>query len=129
MKKVLLHGPCTCGLYPLSPSTSKFQKLVFHAIKIPVDRWHSYLGHPSRDVVRRAVSKNNLSCATFDNSSHSVCDAYACAKAHQLPYQLSSSTSSAPLQFIFSDIWGPAIESFGRKKYYVSFIDNYSKFT
>jgi hypothetical protein len=58
-----------------------------------------------------------------------VCDACACAKAHQLPYQLSSSTSSAPLQFIFSDVWGHAIESFGRKRYYVSFIDDYSKLT
>jgi hypothetical protein len=58
-----------------------------------------------------------------------VCDAYACAKAHQLPYQLSSSTFSALLQLIFSDIWGHAIESFGQKRYYVSFIDDYSKFT
>jgi hypothetical protein len=32
-KKVMLHGPCKGGLYPLPPSTSKFQKLVFHAIK------------------------------------------------------------------------------------------------
>jgi hypothetical protein len=54
-----------------------------------------------------------------------VCDACACAKAHQL----SSSISSAPLQLIFSDVWGHAIESFGRKRYYVSFINDYSKFT
>jgi hypothetical protein len=33
------------------------------------------------------------------------------------------------LQHIHSDVWGHAIESFGRKKYYVSFIDGYSKFT
>jgi hypothetical protein len=26
-------------------------------------------------------------------------------------------------------VWGPAIDSFGHKKYYVSFIDDYSKFT
>jgi hypothetical protein len=26
-------------------------------------------------------------------------------------------------------MWGPAIDSFGQKKYYVSFIDDYSKFT
>jgi hypothetical protein len=42
---------------------------------------------------------------------------------------LSSSTSSAHLQLIHSDVCSHAIESFGRKKYYVSFIDDYSKFT
>jgi hypothetical protein len=75
---------------------------VFHAIKILIDRWHSRLGHPSHDIVCRAISKNNLPCATSDSPCSSVCDACACAKAHQLPYHLSSSTSSAPLQLIFS---------------------------
>jgi hypothetical protein len=102
---------------------------VFSAIKISIDRWHSRLGHPSRDIVRRVLSKNNLPCAHFDKSSESVCDACACAKAHQLPFPISSSRSSAPLELVFSDVWGPAIDSFGRKKYYVSFIDDYSKFT
>jgi hypothetical protein len=46
---------------------------VFHAIKIPVDRWQCRLGHPSRDIVRHVVSKNNLSCANLDKSSFSVC--------------------------------------------------------
>jgi len=51
------------------------------------------------------------------------------AKSHQLPYQKSSSQSSFPLQLVFSDVWGPACDSFGRNKFYVSFIDDYSKFT
>jgi hypothetical protein len=129
MRKVLLHGPCKGGLYPLPPSTSKFRKLVFSAIKIAIDRWHNRLGHLSRDIVHRIISNNNLPCAFFDSSSHHVCDACACAKAHQLPYQVSLSRSSVPLELIFSDVWGPAIESFGRKSYYVTFIDDYSKFT
>jgi hypothetical protein len=37
--------------------------------------------------------------------------------------------SSHPLQLIFSDVWCPAPESVGRYKYYVGFIDDYSKFT
>jgi histone deacetylase 1/2 len=37
--------------------------------------------------------------------------------------------STSPLELVFSDVWGPALESFGRFKYYVSFIDDYSKFT
>jgi hypothetical protein len=50
-------------------------------------------------------------------------------RSHQLPYPKSSSVSSHPLELIFSDVWGPAPESVGRYKYYVSFVDGYSKFT
>jgi hypothetical protein len=129
MRKVLPPRLCKGGLYPLPPSTSKFQKLMFNAIKIFFDRWHNHLGHPSHNIIRCVVSKNKLPCATFDTSSSSICDACACAKAHQLPYQVSSNVSYAPLQLIFLNLWGPAIESFGHKKYYVSFIDNCSKFS
>jgi hypothetical protein len=128
-RKVLLHGPCKGGLYPLPPSSSKFRKLVFSAIKLFVDRWHSHLGHPARDIVQRVMSTNNLPCASFDSHNGSVCDACACAKAHQLSYSVSSSRSSVPLELIFSDVSGPVVDSFGCKKYYVSFIDDYSKFT
>jgi hypothetical protein len=37
--------------------------------------------------------------------------------------------SEFPLQLVYTDVWGPAPESIGRKKYYVSFIDDFSKFT
>jgi hypothetical protein len=57
-----------------------------------------------------------------------VCDACQQAKSHQLPYTRSDSKSSSPLELIFSDVWGPAIEFVGRYRYYVSFIDDFSKF-
>jgi hypothetical protein len=34
-----------------------------------------------------------------------------------------------PLLLVFSDVWGPAVESVRRYKHYVSFIDDFSKFT
>jgi hypothetical protein len=58
-----------------------------------------------------------------------VCDACQKAKSHQLPYPTSTSRSSVPLEQVFSDVWGPAPLSAGKHGYYVSFIDDFSKFT
>jgi hypothetical protein len=102
---------------------------MFSAIKISVDRWHSHFGHPSSEIVRRVISKHNLSCAQLGSLGNSVCDVCASAKAHQLPFPVSFSHASAPLELVFSDVWGPTIDSFGHQKYYLSFIDDYSKFT
>jgi hypothetical protein len=127
MKRVLLHGPCRGGLYPLHSISPTIQKLILSAIKPSSQRWHLRLGHPSRDIVLCVIKSNSLSCSSFE-SSDSVCDACLQAKAHQLPYPQSSRQSTAPLQLVFSDVWGPAIDSFDNKKYYISFIDDYSKF-
>lgn len=37
--------------------------------------------------------------------------------------------STAPLELIFSDVWGRAPESVGKQSYYVSFIDDFNKYT
>jgi hypothetical protein len=61
-------------------------------------------------------------------SSESLCGACQRVKSHQLSFSVSSSVSKAPLELIFSDVWGPVPMSVGKFKYYVSFIDNYRKF-
>ena len=91
-------------------------------------RWHSHLGHPAFSIVDRVTKNNKLPCIN-DQNLNSVC--YSCLKAknHQFPYRKSTCASSAPLELIFSDVWGPAPVSVGRHAYYVRFIDDYSKYT
>jgi histone deacetylase 1/2 len=78
-------------------------------------------------IVHQVLRDNNIQFS--ESNKESVCDACQRAKSHQLPYPKSSSVSTFPLEFVFSDVWGPAPASVGRYKYYVSFIDDYSKFT
>lgn len=85
------------------------------------DRWHGRLGHPSFVIVKKVLSRHQLPCAS-ESSSVEVCDACQCAKSHQLPFRVSSIVSKAPLELVFSDVWGPS----GRFSYYVNFIDDYS---
>jgi histone deacetylase 1/2 len=51
------------------------------------------------------------------------------AKSYQLPYFRSESISTFPLQLVHSYVWGPAHSLVGRYQYYVSFIDDFNKFT
>ena len=122
-KNLLLQGRCQDGIYPLPSSTAQ----TYHVVKPSISRWHHRLGHPSSIIVDRVIRDNNLSFSR--ESSPAVCDACQQAKSHQLPYPKSTSVSSYPLELIFSDVWGPAPQSVGRYQYYVSFIDDFSKFT
>jgi hypothetical protein len=58
-----------------------------------------------------------------------VCDAYQQDKSHQLPFSLSTRVTTAPLEIIYSDVWGPAQTSVSGHQYYVSFVDSYCRFT
>jgi histone deacetylase 1/2 len=50
-------------------------------------------------------------------------------KSHDLPFKNSASILLHPLDLIFTDVWGPAlVPSTTGAKYYVSFLDDYSKF-
>jgi hypothetical protein len=129
-RRILLQGRSKGGLYPLPSNTSSLVsiKQVFSTNKTPQLRWHSRLGHPSSSIVRFVLSKNSLPFVDDIPLDH-VCDACQQAKSHQLSYPKSFSTSKAPLELIFSDVWGPACVSIKRNKYYVNFIDDFSKFT
>jgi hypothetical protein len=79
-------------------------------------------------IVQKVISIHNLPCHSEVNKD-SVCDACQQAKNHQLMYPKSTSVSSHPLELVYFDVWGLAPESVGRFKYYVRFIDDFSKFT
>jgi hypothetical protein len=120
-----MRGRAEGGLYPLKPSP---HKQAFGVFKLSSSPWHARLGHASTTVVQRVLSKHNLPFVR-DPNKHAICDACQQGKSHQLPYPKSTSFSTHPLDLIFSDVWGPAPTSVGRNNYYVSFIDDYSKFT
>jgi hypothetical protein len=101
---------------------------VFGVNKVSINRWHSRLGHPAIPIVEKILKSHELPYV-LDLNKHSVCGACQQAKSHQLPYLVSTSVSTQPLELIFSDVWGLVVDSVGKYKYYVSFIDDFSKLT
>lgn len=84
--------------------------------------------HPSSSIVRHVIQENNLPFYSMLNKTL-VCDACQQGKIHQLPYPSSNKSSSFPLEIMHSNVWGHAPVSTSGYKYYVSFVDDYSKFT
>jgi histone deacetylase 1/2 len=127
-RRILLHGRSHGGLYPVpfSRASSPSTRRSFSGAKASSSQWHQRLGHPTNNVVHTIVKNHDLSCTS--TSPRLVCDACQCAKSHQLSYTLSHRVTTMPLELIHSDVWGPAIASSGGFKYYVSFIDDYSRF-
>jgi hypothetical protein len=124
-RNILLRGWSVCGLYSLPIDEIK---QVCHAARSSINTWHNRLGHASSRVVKQVVSSNNISCSK-ESIGQYVCDACQQAKSHQLPYSSSTNVSKFPLEPIYLDVWDSAPESISRKKYYVSCIDDFSKFT
>lgn len=127
-RNILYRGRCVHGLYPLIPQFRSFNKQVCGVIKLSSERWHARLGHPSFSIVQQVLRNNQLPCAG-ERRLDTICDSCQRAKYHQLPYPISTSISTKPLHLIFPDVWGPTPSLVGRHTYYVSFIDDYSKFT
>jgi histone deacetylase 1/2 len=115
---------CSGDLYYLNGAPAAAQPTSMVA---SIDLWHHRLGHPSSFIVQQVLRRNKIDY-TPDSTPY-VCDSCQLAKSHQLPYPISTSRSTVPLEQVFSDVWGPAPLSVGKHAYYVSFIDDYSKFT
>uniref|UniRef100_A0A2N9E312 Integrase catalytic domain-containing protein n=1 Tax=Fagus sylvatica TaxID=28930 RepID=A0A2N9E312_FAGSY len=67
-------------------------------------------------------------CSTMAHSAWS--SPISKGKHHQLPFNDSVSITTRPLELVHTDVWGPApVTSCNGTRYYVSFIDDFTRFT
>ena len=90
--------------------------------------WHSRLGHVSVSRLNFLASSGVL--GHLNSCDISDCSGCKLAKFSALPFNKSMSCSTAPFDIIHSDVWGPApVSTKGGSTYYVSFIDDYTRYT
>ena len=71
-----------------------------------------------------------MSVLGFSFSTKDHCESCYVAKSSGLPFILSNTKATTPFELIHSDVWGPtSISSFNGFRYYICFVDDYSKFT
>ena len=93
--------------------------------------WHRRLGHPNSDVLRTLFNSRLLGIKTCSSLDLSF-DGTSCklGKSNVLPFPYSASRASQCFDIIHSDVWGIApIVYHAHYKYFVTFIDDFSRFT
>jgi histone deacetylase 1/2 len=127
-KEVLLSDQSHDGLYVLSESsaTSVPQAFWSPCISATADLWHCRLGHPTPRIFNLLVSGNKIICTSRRYLTQ--CQACPLGKSSRLSLRPTGHKTSAPLELIFSDVWGPApMFSSDGFRYFVIFIDAHTK--
>ena len=106
LRQVLLQGQLKNGLYEF-PHLTDDAPTVFYTptmLNITSSLWHSRLGHPTDDILTKALNSFNIA---YQRNKRAVCSDCLVAKSHKLPFSLSNSRSFHPLALIHTDLWGP----------------------
>ena len=130
---ILLEGKSENGLYPLRLQRNSLHgNRAFTAllgIKTSSLVWHFRLGHSSFDVVSRVVKHNHLPLSCNDFNKNVVCTSCQLGKSKRQPFHSSTHLSTTPLQLVHTDIWTSPVQSMSGCKYYMVFIDDFSRYT
>jgi len=129
---VLLHGPSESGLYPIKLNPSSLNKrsgfTALLGVKTNDMVWHQRLGHPSTSVFQHLIRSHNLPLLGPVSPS-SVCESCQLGKSKQLPFSTATRGSTTPLEVVHSDVWTSPVPSLSGCKFFVIFVDEFSRFT
>jgi hypothetical protein len=122
------------GLYRVYMSSSEERANVAGTKEaLTIDELHRRLGHVSHDRAKLLISKGLVEGVTLDQESEpSVCESCEWAKGtrKKIVKVRDGERCTAVGDEIHSDVWGPApVETLGRKRYYISFTDDFSRYT
>ena len=125
----LLHGKTKGDLYewPVSPST--IQSFFATTPSQPtIKDWHHRVDHPSISIIK-AVASYLPSLKSQSTAQSFVCPDCAIIISQKLPFSQTNIVFKRPLEYIFTDLWTSPTISVDNFKYYVVFIDHFTRYT
>ena len=123
------------GLYRVLTSGTKARVYTAHEEDktLSLDKLHRRLGHVSHDRAKLLVKKGLVEGVTLEAGNETaVCESCEWAKGTRKAVSKvrENERSTAVGEEIHSDLWGKAlVESINHKLYYVTFTDDYSRYT
>lgn len=133
--KIIAKGPKVGRLFPIQfslPQSLSLPLLSCNSAIVDHQVWHKRLGHPNANVLHELLKSNFLGNKHTPslNSVHFDCIPCKLGKSKILPFPTHQSNVTQPFDIIHSDVWGVApVISHSHYKYFVTFIDDYSRFT
>ena len=121
------------GLYRVFMSGTEVGAFVVDVKEMSINELHRRLGHVSHERARLLVKKGLVEGVTLETDSQVVvCESCEWAKGERkVVYKVRENQRRTAIgDEVHSDLWGPApVESINHKRYYVSFTDDYSRYT
>ena len=96
-----------------------------------IDLWQKRIGQVNYQPLQDLQSKQVVfGLPKFSGRKAQISEACQLGKQHRLPFPNERNRSRNKLDLIHSDVWGPTQNvSLGRSRYFVSFIDDYTRHT
>jgi transposase InsO family protein len=137
-KKTVMKGIQQGGLYKfrapaiLNKETSEFAGTAKGTISAEI--WHKRYGHLGYDGLKRLVKEDmvkGINLAPEDiKKTPDICKACAQAKHSRSPFGRAEDKTTGVLDLVHMDICGPLPEETpGGKKYFITFLDDYSRYS
>lgn len=95
---------------------------------------HSRLGHPGRHRYNECLEmmdldKDELRLPQDDKLLDNSCEVCSKAKKHKNQSHMPVRRASLPLQRVYMDFWGPSKEMMGNVRYFLSLIDDHTRYS
>jgi GAG-pre-integrase domain len=90
--------------------------------------WHMRFGHLRYSGLRDLVKKQLVQGLPNLEFEKNFCEGCVIGKQTRRSFEKSQYQAKRPLELIYTDICGPiTLGSFSRKRYFITFIDNFSR--
>ncbi|KAH9684823.1 retrovirus-related pol polyprotein from transposon RE2 [Citrus sinensis] len=94
---------------------------------------HRKFGHPNHQIlthILKTAKSIHLPAYQKQQMHQYICEACQMGKTHRLHFPITETKTSKILELIHTDLWGPSpIISRDGYQYYISFVDDYSRYT
>lgn len=123
----VITGNCRDGLYYLQGKVSISEVNISKAEPDMTKLWHSRLGQMSVTNMNVLSIEKYIQVKEMDKLE--FCESCVLRKSHKQSFPTAKHTTKAILDYVHSDLWGSPTspESLGGCKYFISFIDDFSK--